>query len=151
METVKTQLDDLMPLFREQLSTGGSVRFSPKGTSMLPMLRPGIDSVVISPVPEKLKRYDLSLYCRPDGRYVLHRIVRVDEGYTCMGDNQFVEEKNVHHDQMIGLVTAFYRGQRCYSVTNVWYRLYCIFWYRSRYVRRFGHRLWSWFRRYINY
>ena len=30
----------------------------PGGVSMLPMLRQGLDQVVLSPLPEKLKKYD---------------------------------------------------------------------------------------------
>ena len=62
-----TQLDDLMPLIRERLDAGQRVKFSPRGVSMLPMLRQGIDTVTLSPLPEKLKKYDLPLYRRTDG------------------------------------------------------------------------------------
>ena len=88
-----TSMDSLMPLFKERLAAGQIVRFSPRGVSMLPMLRQGIDSVELSPVPEKLKKYDLPLYQRRNGQYVLHRIVKVSEGYTCIGDNQFEPER----------------------------------------------------------
>ena len=64
-------LNTLMPLIREELSAGKSVRFSPRGVSMLPMLRPGMDTVTISPPPEKLKKYDLPLYRRDNGKYII--------------------------------------------------------------------------------
>ena len=104
------RLEQLMPLFRERLEKGQTVRFMPRGISMLPMLRQGIDSVVLSPLPEKLKKYDLPLYQRPNGKYILHRIVGVGDTYTCLGDNQYDKEYGVEHQWMIGLVTAFYRG-----------------------------------------
>lgn len=133
-------LDALMPLFREQLEAGQSVRFSPRGVSMLPMLRQGIDSVVLSPLPEKLKKYDLPLYQRQDGHYVLHRIVAAGETYTCMGDNQFVPEPGLKQEQMIAVVTAFYRGHREIRVSNPGYRVYCRLWHYSRPLRRFWRR-----------
>ena len=80
---VSVQLDAMMPLLREQLDVGQQVRFSPRGTSMLPMLRPGIDSVVLRPLPEKLKKYDLPLYQRKNGQYVLHRVICAEDTYTC--------------------------------------------------------------------
>lgn len=145
-----TQLDTLMPLFRERLATGQKVRFSPRGMSMLPMLRPGIDTVVLSPVPETLKKYDLPLYQRQDGKYVLHRIVAVEgDTYTCMGDNQFYPEWGLTREQMIALVTAFTRGKREYAVTDIRYRLYCYFWHVSRPVRHFWHRGMGWLRRHL--
>lgn len=134
------RLEQLMPLIREQLGQGKSVRFSPRGTSMLPMLRQGIDSVVLSPLPEMLKKYDLPLYQRSNGQFVLHRVVEAGQTYTCLGDNQFVKERDLNHDQIIGLVTAFYRGDRKHSVTEPGYRLYCRFWYHTRHVRH----LWRW-------
>ena len=38
-------LDDVMQIIAEKLEAGGSVTFNPKGTSMLPMLRDGDDTV----------------------------------------------------------------------------------------------------------
>lgn len=103
------RLEQLMPIIRESLSQGKSVRFSPRGVSMLPMLRQGLDSVELSPLPERLKKYDLPLYQRRNGQYVLHRVVGVDgDTYTCIGDNQFELEHSVAHEQMIAVVTAFF-------------------------------------------
>lgn len=142
-------LEQMMPLIREQLSRGCSVRLSPRGTSMLPMLRQGIDSVLLSPLPEKLHKYDLPLYQRQDGSYILHRIIRVDDDYTCMGDNQFAAEPHVSHEQMIAVVSAFYRGDRAVSVDALGYRLYCRLWCGSRRLRRFWHRGIGWLRRHV--
>lgn len=128
-------LDTLMPLIRQELSEGRSVRFSPKGISMLPMLRQGLDTVTISPVPDRLKKYDLPLYQRDNGKYILHRIIHVGKTYTCMGDNQFVKETGVRHDQMIGLVTTFTRGEKTISVEDWRYRLYCRVWAVTRFPR----------------
>lgn len=142
-------LEYLMPVFRERLDSGQSVRFSPQGTSMLPMLRQEIDTVVISPLPEKLNKYDIPLYQRTNGQYVLHRIVAVEQirsesdsaelacTYTCMGDNQFVKEPGLTHDQMIGLVTEFYRGGKRVTTDQLSYKLYCRMWYHSRHFRHF--------------
>lgn len=143
----QVRLDDLMPLFREQLDAGKTVKFSPRGISMLPMLRQGIDSVVLSPVPETLKKYDLPLYQRDDGKYILHRIVEVGETYTCIGDNQFDYETGVRHDQIIAVVTAFTRGQQMHSVNEFPYRLYCRVWHHSRSIRHFWRRGIGWLKR----
>lgn len=129
-------LDTLMPLIRQELAEGRSVRFAPRGISMLPMLRQGLDTVTISPLPPRLKKHDLPLYRRDDGKYILHRIIRVGETYTCMGDNQFAKEPGVRHDQMIGLVTEFTRGEKTVCVQAWSYRLYCHFWAATRFPRR---------------
>ena len=135
------RLDDMMPLIRERLAAGQSVRFSPRGTSMLPMLRQGRDTVVLSPLPARLRKYDLPLYQRADGQYVLHRVVAAGESYTCIGDNQFELERGLTHGQMIALVTAFTRDGRECRVTSPGYRLYCRAWHHSRPMRRLWRRV----------
>ncbi len=143
------QLEQLMPLILKQLQSGGTVRFKPHGTSMLPMLREGIDSVVLSPLPEQLQKYDLPLYQRKNGQYVLHRIVGVGETYTCIGDNQFVYEPGVEHGQMIAVVSAFYRGEKRRDVRSVGHKLYCRVWNYSRPLRRFWRRGIGWLKRHL--
>ena len=143
----QVKLDDLMPLFREQLAAGKTVKFSPRGVSMMPMLRQGIDSVVLSPLPVKLQKYDLPLYRRDDGKYILHRIVEAGDTYTCIGDNQFVFEYGVRHDQMIAVVTAFTRGGKMHRVDEPIYRIYCRVWHYSRGIRHFWRRGIGWIKR----
>ena len=143
------QMEDLMPLLKEALAAGRSVRFSPTGFSMLPMLRQGIDSVELSPISGRLKKYDLPLYQRESGKYILHRIVAAEDTYSCMGDNQFVVENGVRQDQLIAVVTAFYRGERRYSIESPIYRLYCRFWHCSRPVRHLWKRGKNWLARHL--
>lgn len=142
-------LIQIMPMIREYLAAGKTVKFSPRGVSMLPMLRQGIDSVVLSPLPEKLSKYDLPLYQRDNGKFVLHRIVGVGDTYTCIGDNQFELEHGLRHDQMIAVVTAFYRGTKYYSVNDWRYQLYCRFWHLSRGLRHFWRRGVNYIRRHL--
>ena len=116
---INVALDDIMPLMKEQLSVGGSVTFGPKGTSMLPLIRQNIDSVVISPVSGALKKYDVPLYQRDDGHYVLHRIVGVGKnGYVMCGDNQFSRERGITDKQIIGVMTAVIKPEGKISVTD---------------------------------
>ena len=145
--TVYTQLDNLMPLFREQFAAGKSVCFSPRGVSMLPMLRQGIDTVTLSPLPEKLSKYDLPLYQYPNGKYILHRIVEVKpDHYVCLGDNTYAYE-TVQPEYMIAVVTSFRRGEREISVSDPRYRLYCRVWVGTYPLRRFLRRVKNWLRR----
>lgn len=132
----EVSLDAVMPLFRQQFAAGKRVRFGPKGTSMLPMIRQGIDTVELGAAPEKLKKFDLPLYQRRDGQYVLHRIVKVGDTYTCIGDNQFQLERGLTHDQMIGVVTAFYRGEKRWEADCWQYKLYCRVWHYTRFPRK---------------
>lgn len=134
-------MENLMPIIKEQLFAVQSVKFRPRGISMLPMLRQEIDSIVLSPLPEKLKKYDIPLYQRDNGKYVLHRVVEVGDTYTCIGDNQYTYEYGIRYDQMIGVVSAFTRGDKEYTVKEPGYQLYCRVWHYSRPIRYFFFRI----------
>lgn len=136
MHEKNLRLEQLMPLIREQLAAGKNVRFAPRGVSMLPMLRQGRDKVILSPVTGRLKKYDLPLYQRDNGQYVLHRIVKVGDTYTCIGDNQYELERGIRQDQIIAVVTAFTRDDREIPVTDLGYRIYCRAWRWLRPVKR---------------
>ena len=71
-------IDDVIDIMIEKLNSGGTVTFTPKGKSMLPMLRDGEDVVVLSKPNGKLHLFDIPLYRRSNGAYVLHRIVNFD-------------------------------------------------------------------------
>jgi hypothetical protein len=129
-------LDDAMEIIRESLAHGHNVTFSPRGTSMLPFLKEGRDTVTLAPPPEKLKKYDIPLYQRKNGQYVLHRVVRVGDTYTCIGDNQFVFENNVTDEQIIAVCSSFVRDGKQISAKDTKWRLFAIFWHYSRPVRR---------------
>ena len=120
---------ELMPLIRERLAAGQKVRYLPfRGVSMLPMLRQGKDSVELAPLPEKLKKYDLPVYQYPSGKYVMHRVVDVKENcYICLGDNTW-EYETIRPQWMIGVVSAFKRGDRRISVDSRGYWVYCRIW-----------------------
>lgn len=131
----EVHMDDMMPLLRERIDAGQRVRFAPRGISMLPMLRPGRDSVTLERAVEPLKKYDIPLYRRQDGSYVLHRVVRAGESYLCVGDNQ-IDCETVLPAQIVAVVTAFDRDGRARSVDAAGYRLYCRLWPLARFARR---------------
>ena len=143
MSELKIQLEELLPLMEECLYTGRSFTFSPHGVSMLPMLRQGRDTVTLSPLPERLRKYDLPLYRRPDGKFILHRVVgtAADGSYICIGDHQYVYETGVRPEWMIAVVTKFTRDHREHSVQELPYRLYCRVWHYSRKPRKFLQRI----------
>ena len=139
MSNGSVRLEQMLPLIQERLAAGESVQFSPKGTSMRPTIYGWRDQVVLSPLPEKLEKYDLPLYRRDDGQFVLHRIVKVEETFTCIGDNQFIYEPGVRQDQMLALATGFYRKGKYYSCDGKGYKLYVRLWCGSRPLRHFVH------------
>lgn len=126
----EVRLAELYPVMKEMLDSGGTVNFNPHGTSMLPMLHDDGDRVILKKPDGELKKYDLPLYRRTDGTFVLHRVVRRPENgvYTMCGDNQWVLEKGITHDQIIGVVIGFERKGKKISAENKLYKLYARVW-----------------------
>ena len=144
--------EELMPLVRECLAAGRRVRYLPfRGVSMLPMLRQEIDSVELAPLPKRLKKYDLPVYQYPSGKYVMHRIVKVrKDHYICLGDNTYQYEK-IRREQMLGIVSAFKRGDKRIETDAFSYRLYCRIWVAAFPVRKFLKRAIGWIKRHMRH
>lgn len=136
-----------MPIIRMLLAEGKTVTNLPfEGVSMRPLLRQGRDTVDLSPLPPRLKKYDLPVYRYPSGKIVMHRVVAVrPDHYVCLGDNTYRYE-HITPEQMIGLVTAFRRAGRYIRVDDPGYRLYCRIWVAVFPVRRFLQRAKRWVR-----
>lgn len=139
----EAQLSDIIDIIIEKLDMGGTVTFTPRGDSMYPMLRNGEDVVVLSKPKGRLHLFDIPLYRRADGSFVLHRVIdfRRDGSYVLCGDNQFHKEKGIYDSNIIAVVTAFYRKGKPYTVKSLRYRAYVNFWYYTRIFRgsyRFG-------------
>ncbi len=126
----KVTMNDLYPLMSEILESGGSFSLTVTGSSMFPFILGGRDQVTLSPITRPLKKYDLPLYRRRDGMFVLHRIVAVEEdgSFTCCGDHQWALEKGLQQDQMIALATAFVRKGKKITNRNLFYKIYRVIW-----------------------
>ena len=71
MSDKEFSMEEMYPLLREVIDSGGEFRLYPRGTSMLPLIRQGKDSVALVR-PEALSRHDICLYRRGNGQFVLH-------------------------------------------------------------------------------
>lgn len=110
---------------QEQIEAGKSVRFGPKGTSMLPLIRQFEDTVVLEKAPLHLKKYDLPLYQRDSGQFVLHRVVGEDkDGYVMCGDNQSLYEHGITDSHILAVAVGMYRGEEYVSFTDKKYIAY---------------------------
>lgn len=126
-------LKEMWPVMEEQLNAGKTIIFRPNGNSMLPLISPGVDTVLIKKAPAKLKKYDLPLYRRLDGTFVLHRVVGIKKGtYTMRGDNQNVLERDIKREQILAVATGIYKNNVYISFSGVKYWMYC----RTRHIRQ---------------
>ena len=122
----KVTMKELLPFIEEALNNDKTFIIPITGTSMRPLLIAGRDTVTLKKCDSKLKKGDLPLYRRQDGAFVLHRVVGFTENgdYIMCGDNQFLKEKGIAHNQIIGVVTEITRDGKTFSVESKKYQRY---------------------------
>ena len=115
--------------FEEQLAKNGKLIYTNNGDSMMPLIKQGRDLLIIKPVHGRLKKYDVPLYKRDSGQYVLHRILKVRKhDYVICGDNRWTKEYGIRDRHIIGVLTAVVRNGREVSVNDWKYKLYVHLW-----------------------
>ena len=79
-----------MTSFEEIINRDGKLIYTNKGDSMMPLIKEGRDLIIIEKTQGRLKKYDVPLYKRDSGQYVLHRILKVrEDDYVICGDNRY--------------------------------------------------------------
>ena len=114
-----------MTSFERELETHGSIIFTNRGVSMLPLLRQDRDVMVIDKRGEgRCRKYDAVLFKRDNGQYILHRILRLKEGgYYIVGDN-CTDGEFVREEQVLGVLRQVRRDGKTIQVTDPGYRFY---------------------------
>ena len=115
--------------FEEQLAQTGRLIYTNKGDSMMPLIKQDRDLLVIKPLNGRLKKYDVPLYRRDSGQYVLHRILKVrKDDYVICGDNRWSKEYGISDRHILGVLTAVVRDGRVVSFESWKYKLYVHLW-----------------------
>ena len=125
----------------EYLNTHGTLTYTNKGVSMLPLLRQGRDLFTVEKKgPERCKVGDVVLFRHGDD-YVLHRVILVGEkSYIILGDNCVNPETGVKDADILGVMTGYVRNGKRHSVQDPLYRAYSYVILRTRRVRVFCKR-----------
>lgn len=121
--------------YEQLLEKHGKIVYRNIGTSMLPLIRQKRDLMIIVKRPEeRLKKYDAVLYKTNQGKYILHRIIKVNtDDYVICGDNCIHREFGIKDRQIIGILTAVVRDNKTINTSDKKYRIYvhliCDFFY----------------------
>ena len=127
---------DLLPFIEEAFSKDMTFKIPITGTSMNPFLVEGRDYVLIEKPSLPLEIGDVPLYRRDNGTFVLHRVVdKTEKGYVMCGDNQFILERGIKDEHIIGVVSEIVRDGKTLSVTDADYVEY-----KNKYVKNVGTR-----------
>lgn len=117
--------------FEEELEKSGKLIYTTVGVSMMPLIKQDRDISIISKPEGRLKKFDVAMYKRPNGQYVLHRVVKVlEDGYVILGDNCISKEYNIKDSQILGVLTSLNRKGKEVDLNSFGYKLYV----RARYA-----------------
>ena len=107
------------------------------GHSMRPFLRHLRDGVTLaSPAVRPPEAGNIVLFQRKNGKCVLHRILKQEKGgFSVCGDAQLWTEQ-VSREQIIGVVSALWRGNRWIPAESRSYRAAVWCWYHLPGLRR---------------
>ena len=131
---------------KDELSAGRSVISFTSGVSMEPLLhdkrKKNATHVLIVPITGICQVGDMPLALLPDGRYILHRIIRVNKKqdkviYVTRGDN-CVGCEYVPQEAVYGVVREIYhKNNKTVKVTDKKYQRYVKLWMRLYPIRKF--------------
>lgn len=127
-----------MATFEEIIKQQGKLVYTNTGISMMPLLRQHRDLLIIGPPPAGgLRMWDVPLYRRDNGQYVMHRVLWVRKhDYIICGDNQWLPEQGITDKHIVGVLEAVNRDGKVLQVratpecphVPLGYRLYVFVW-----------------------
>ena len=129
METRPVDTNELLGALRSIVEEGKEVRLTVTGSSMNPFLIHMRDSVILGPVDRPLRRGDIVMYVRPEGRNVLHRIRRIsNEGLYIIGDGQTETEGPLDKSCVWAIVKKVCRKGKWIAPGDTWWTFFSTVW-----------------------
>ena len=115
---------------KEILDTYGKYTGLTMGTSMEPLIHEHQDNIIVVKIKGRLKKYDVAVYVTPQGKYIMHRVVKVcDDHYVIVGDN-LLKKEYVTDDMICGVLVGFYKKGKKYidCTSSKKYMIYSKIW-----------------------
>lgn len=138
-ERRRVSTHDLFPIIEELLKTNKKVVFTISGVSMMPFLINNRDSVLLKKDRfDSLKKGSIILFQLSGGKYILHRIYKLQTGgYRTIGDNCFIEDGFVPYEAIVGVVDKIYKPDREISCDSLWWKGFSWIWIHTIPIRRY--------------
>lgn len=131
----KTDNDILMPIVLESVNSGKDARIKISGFSMYPLVESWRDGVLLTKAG-KIKKGDVPLIQREDGKYVLHRVIKIKNGmFALRGDYEQKIEYPVSPECVVAVAKGFYRNEKYIPCDSFWYKIYKVFWMNTALIR----------------
>jgi len=128
---LETGMKNISPLLIELIRAGQTVKMTVTGNSMYPFLRHLKDSVLLTgPSRCPIKKGRIVLVCKPDGSYVLHRIVKLrGDCFWMLGDAQTIMEGPFSTDSIIATVKNVSKKRFTISTDSCLWRSMSFLWH----------------------
>lgn len=118
------------------------VRIGLQGDSMRPLIRRRIDQVTIVPLARPLRRGDIVLFADALGRYVVHRVWKIQQNLVLtMGDHCVQPDLPMKKSQVWGLVVSVERNGHKIRLDRASARFLGRFWLNLLPVRKIYYRI----------
>lgn len=128
MKIVEKEMAQLVAVIEQPLKEGKEAAFTVRGNSMWPLLLSGRDKVTVKQF-DKYRKYDVVLYRRESGKYVLHRIIGVkNNAFVLAGDGETEKEYPIYPDQILAKAISGVRKGKPFSCNTFGYKVYSRFW-----------------------
>ena len=144
MDRLVVSGEEFAPVLHEILASGGTASIVVSGSSMRPLLKAGRDTVYLRTCTEKdLRRGQILLFKRPDGKLILHRIRSVlPNGQLVMNGDSQAWCETISYNRVIAVVSSFERKGQHISCNSARFRFWNQFWYPTRVLRPVLFKLW---------
>lgn len=120
---------EYISVLKDLAAQGKEVSVHISGESMVPFLLPERDTVFFKAPTFPLKKGDVVFFQRTNGRYILHRICKVENGnYFLVGDGQWEVEGPIKESQIFGVVTAVKRNGKVVTEKALSWKFYQYVW-----------------------
>lgn len=122
----------------EEIGLGNRVCIPAKGESMLPFIRPGIDSIELKPLDgDSLTKGNIVLAKTSENGYVVHRIEKAgSEGIVLRGDGNLSARELCDAKHVFAEVSAVYRRDKKIGKNSFRWMLAKRCWFSNPLIRR---------------
>ena len=101
------------------------------GSSMVPLIRSEKDMVTVMPLVREPMVGDIVLFCRADGKKIVHRVYRVfPDGVQTWGDNCQRADAPIKREAIYGIIVSMEKDGKTYQLDTEKQRAYGIRWMR---------------------
>lgn len=127
----KVDTYEYISMLRELVEDGHEVSVKISGTSMLPFLRQNRDTAYFKAPDRELREGDIVFFQRGNGKYILHRICRIEnDKYYMVGDAQRDIEGPILREQIFAVVTHVNRNGKTVKPGDLLWDFYAKLWLR---------------------